>query len=512
MSDPAFDQQSTDRARVAGGAGMAFVGRMGALLEAAGLIAFTWAYGSATFGLFAALWSYVKVSAAVSDVATTIGLQRIVPQVSDEEGAEAVGAAMKFSFLISCVFSLVAVAAAPSLAGFINADAKDSEHLIEIIQLYAWVLPFWTAVEVGTSAIRAQRTFGPEIKVRIFYEQGIRLVAGLGFAAIGWMTFGLFIAHLVSVILSALLAIRLIARYYDIKLVLKAPMLGTMGRRLIHYGLPVMPSNLSKKLFAELPVMILNAMLPGAAGATAAAFYAIARKIASVLQMVRLTFEYVMAPLAAEKEGAGNRAMLQDMHAFATRMSMSFALPLCAALILAASDVLASMEPEFAAARSVLIILCLGRAIEALTGPATTIVEMLGNRMLPATNALTGLVVMLGLSSILIPQMGADGAAIAASLGINASAFLAVAQTKLLFKVKTWTIDSARPTLIAAVVSFPVGWYFAAGSYLAPPLNLVLAIVFLLAAIFVIIRFGLSNEDRMALGPIGKLAGKKAKL
>ena len=148
------------------------------------------------------------------------------------------------------------------------------------------------------------------------------------------MTFGLFIAHLVSVILSALLAVRLIARHYDFAAVLKAPMFGEMGRELIHYGLPVMPSNLTKKLFAELPVMILNALLPGAAGAQAAGFYAIARKIASALQMVRMTFEYVMAPLAAEKDGRGDHHLLQDMHAFATRVAASFAIPMCAALIL----------------------------------------------------------------------------------------------------------------------------------------------------------------------------------
>ena len=47
-------------------------------------------YGAIMVGLFAALWSYIKVTAAVSDVATTIGLQRIVPKVSAEKGAEAV--------------------------------------------------------------------------------------------------------------------------------------------------------------------------------------------------------------------------------------------------------------------------------------------------------------------------------------------------------------------------------------------------------------------------------------
>ena len=54
------------------------------------------------------------------------------------------------------------------------------------------------------------------------------------------------------------------------------------------YGYSVMPSNMIKKLFSEFPVILLNLMLPGAAGAMASGYYAVARKIASVLQGIRI--------------------------------------------------------------------------------------------------------------------------------------------------------------------------------------------------------------------------------
>ena len=100
---------------------------------------------------------------------------------------------------------------------------------------------------------------------------------------------------------------------------------------------------------------------------------------------------------------------------------------------------------------------------------------------------------------------------IAASSGINTTAFLGVAQSKLLFRVNTWTGEFIRPVALALIVSLPVGWYFAPGSPLSPPWNFVLALAFLLIAILLIVRYGMSRQDALALGALGKLAGNKGK-
>ena len=331
MTDNPQGRNGDHRARVAGGAGLAFLGRLGALIEVVSVIAFTWVYGASTFGLFAVLWSYVKVATGISDIAMTTALQRFVPKANDSDANLITGHALKLSFLVACMMAAIATLFARDFAGFLNAADADAEHLVTVIRLYVWVLPFWTLVEVGTAAVRARRTFGPEIRVRIFYEQGLRLVAAMVFGALGYITYGLFLAHLISVILAALLAFRLIAKHYDLRAVMAAPLTGPIAREMRSYGFSVMPANIIKKLFSEFPVMFLNYMLPGAAGAAAGGYYAVARKIASALQIVRMTFEYVMAPLAAEKDGHGDHAALHDMYAYATRLSFSLALPFGAA-------------------------------------------------------------------------------------------------------------------------------------------------------------------------------------
>lgn len=511
MSDIAETQpplkpgRNEHRARVAGGAGFAFLGRMGALIEAVSLIVFTWAYGAATFGLFAVLWSYVKVSTAVSDAAMTTALQRFVPKAREGEAELVAGHALKLSFLIAMVIATVTFFAAPKLASIISAADDDADHLIHVIRIYVWVLPFWTMVEVATAAIRARRKFGPEIRVRVFYEQGLRLIAAVGFALAGFMTYGLFIAHLVSVVLSAALALRLVAKHYDFKQVLKAPLMSPLARDMRQYGFTVMPANLTKKLFSEFPVMFLNYLLPGAAGAAAGGYYAVARKIASALQAVRMTFEYVMAPLAAEKDGHGDREALKDMYGYATRLSVTLALPFGAALVLARNDILATMEPEFQAAAAAMSILCAGRVLEAATGPSSAVVEMLGHRLLPPLNGALGLITLLLLGNWLIPLYGVTGAAIAAASGLNVTAIAGFIQAMIMFRLWPYDWHATRPLLVSLVTSGAMLSLIPASNHWPVPVGILGAIIGLMLSVVILIRYGLSHEDAEALGKLGKL-------
>ena len=498
---------SQDNKRIASGAGKAFIGRLGALIEAFSMIAFTWAYGAVTFGLFAVLWSFVKIATALSEAAMTTALQRFVPRLNKTDAAAAVGHALKFSFLIACLFASVVTYFAPHFADLINAGENDRAQLVDVIRLYVWVLPFWTLIEVGTAAIRALRTFGPEIKIRIFYEQGIRLIAAMSLAALGYQTFGLFAAHLISVILSAALTLNLIAKYYDFWGVIKAPILSTIGNDMRHFGFALMPANIIKKLFSEFPVILLNMLLPGAAGAAASGYYAVARKIASALQVVRLTFEYVMAPLASEKHGEGDIKALSAMYSFSMRLSVSIAMPLGAALIMARSDILATMDPSFIAASSVIFILCFARTLEALTGPSSALIEMLGHRFLPAFNSTMGFLILAGLGVFLIPHYGLNGAAIAAAIGLNVTAILSFLQCIYLFKLNPFDRDYLKVALISAtsaslilIVAQKLGSLFSVG------INLLTAFFMLCLALWTIMRYGLNSKDRAALGRLGKIA------
>lgn len=500
MTNPASNKE-----RVAGGAGYALAGRLGALIEAASFIVFTWFYGATTFGLYAVLWSYVKVSSAICEVAMTTALQRYIPKAKKADEGAITGYALKLTIITSSFAALCFSYAAPYLSNFLNTSEADAENLTAVIRLYTWVLPFWCVVNVATAAVRATRTFGPEVKVRIFYEQGLRLVSATVFALMGFLAFGLFAAHLLSIFLSAILALRLLAKHYDLRTVFFAPITGLHANEMLKYGSSVMPAYLIKMLFSEFPVMFLNMLLPGATGAAAGGFYSVARKIASALQAIHKTFEYVMAPLAAEKDGSGDHKALTDMFAYATRLSLCVALPFAAALIWARHDILAAMPPEFHAASLAIVILCTGRVFEAATGPSAVIVEMTAHHLLPTLNGLLGFATLIILGSIWIPIHGVTGAALAAAIGLNVTAYISLTQAIARHQLNPYTRELVRPLLVSLFLAALILSLSLTLSSWAAPSGFVFSVSSLVVSIGILIRYGLSESDSVPFGKIGRV-------
>src|SRR3546814_20754641 len=96
-------------------------------------------------------------------------------------------------------------------------------------------------------------------------------------------------------------------------------------------GLSILPSNVIARLFGDAPALILNLLIPGAGGAAAAGLFTIARKLSSVVQLVRIAFVYFLAPLAARAERA-HRAPVPAIYAYATHLLSAVALPLAAVM------------------------------------------------------------------------------------------------------------------------------------------------------------------------------------
>lgn len=496
---------TADNATVARSAGLAFLGRLGAFVELISLAVFGWLYGSENLGLFFTLYALLRVSTRFTEFAMPTALQRFVPASDCAERAQSIiKTAIAAPLLLSILLALVITLLAPFMAGHINAGENEMPHLVAILRLYAWVLPFWTLLEVLTAAVRAQRKFGPEIRVRIFYEQGLRLFAGVVFYALGYDIFGLFYAHLFSAIIAAYLSLRLASRFYDMKAVLLAPFDRALSREMLAFSAMMTPANFIKDVNSELPILLLNFMFPGAQGAQAAGFYGIGRRIASVLVIVRQSFEYVIAPFATASKAAEQHDKLNDMYAFSTRLICCLIVPLAALLLLVRDQILWFLPGEFHAAASVVLVLALGRMLEALTGPACTLVEMLGHRALPLINGMLGMVTMITLQYFLTPTYGATGAAIAAAAGMNVTSGLSLLEAYLIYNLQPYRRALARPLVIVLVCTLMViavtqyagrlGDVWGAASAFA---GFALTLVFL-------VRYGFAAQDVAALGRIGR--------
>lgn len=485
---------------VARGAGLAALARGGAAIEAVAQPIYVWLFGLAGYGLYAALWGGINFLTNVINLSLPMALQRLIPVAEDEAQAHAV---VKFALLASVLPAFVVAAAlallSDSIAQIFTAEAGQRQGLAQGIALFSWALPLWTFVEVATAAVRARRNFGAEIRIRIFWEQLARLLFAVGFYFLGVRSAnGLLIAHLGSLLLVGLLSVRLLGRHYDLRLLIRTPVAG-LARNILLSGLALLPANLSRRALIDAPPVLLNLLIPGAQGAAAAGLFEVGRKISTIPHVVRQSFQYVLAPFAAAQAKVDRRA-LEPLYHFAARASAALVVPLSGLVIFAGPLVLELYVKAAAPALAVLVILSVARAIEAVAGPATTLVEMVGHRALPLVNSALAIAVWLALALWLTPGMGISGMAIAVAGGIIMSSYAALAQLWAggLSVFDGWLLRGLAAALPGVAL-------MAAAQWLVPGVaGLALLLPIWAGSTWVALRLGLPETDRQAFGAVSR--------
>ena len=490
------------------GVGLAFLGRLGAVIEAVSFPLFLALYGPVLFGIYATAWAAARLVSGLTQMGMLLMLQQFVP--ASEQDPDRLVAILRFGLTRALIASLVVVAfvtlAAPWLASLVDRSGALGAQGPILIAAFAWIVPAWTMLEVLTGAIRALRRFGPEIRVRIFYEQVLRLGLGAGLALGGLTRAGLFVAHLGSATVAAGLAFALVRRHYDLGRWRQARLTADERRRLWGYALPLMPSELIQRGFSELPVVILNALLAGAQGAVAAGYYAVARKIASVMQLVFNAFDYVMAPLAAHHLARADHDRIADLHGYSTRLMLAAGTLLAAGLV-AASDILAALMGRSAAVIApTLSILVAGRLASFLFGQSQAVLRaMVGSRPV-LLNGLAGLALMLLVVTALAPRWGPPGAAVGAAAGLVLTHGLAASELRRWCGLATWDRRLLRPFASALLLG---GAILALDRLiedrLAAPIVFAILLASLLLAFVALVRYGLTAEDAGAFGRLGRI-------
>lgn len=501
--ETAQERQAITPRDLAKGTGTTLLARLGAVIEVVTQPLYVWLFGLAGYGLYAVLWAAINLIENIADLGMTSALQRTVPKAATM--AEQVGSlrsALLFGVTPCVLIALGASLTAPRVATLINAAAADAVFLTDAIRVFAWALPIWAFVEIATSALRAKRVFGAEIRLRLVWEQAIRAVLAVALYAAGFGIMAIFIAHLASLIIVSGLCLRLLAQHYDLRLLFRAAP-RTVASDTLRAGLAALPANTVSRLFGDGPPIILNAWLPGSAGAVAAGLYTIARKVSSIVQLVRTAFSYVLAPLAAAAS-IGEAREVRDIYSFATRLSVALALPLAAVLAAAGPQVLTLFGPQAMAAYPALVLLIVARAAEAIAGSAAPIQQVTRSYWSQQMGSVAGLVVAAAIAFATMPEGGVAGMSLAVAAGFVVASLIPIAQL--------WAEDGLHPFdppfargLVAALIIASAAIVATRAVITAPPaLAWPGIILMLMVTLWASCRFALPDYDRAALGRIGR--------
>lgn len=492
---------------IASGAGMALLSKVGAVIELVSQPIYIWLFGLAGYGLYAVLWSAVNLIENFADLGMTSALQRVVPQARDrDQRVRALRAALAIGVLPCVAVALAAVLLADTLATYINVAAADRATLAADIRLFAVALPLWAFVEVATSALRACRVFGAEIRLRTFWEQIIRLFLAISLWTLGFGIRGLLLAHLLSLAIVAILSFRLLIRHYGPGLIPARPRVpDTILRDTLWAGLASLPYNIAARVYSDAPALLLNGALPGEAGATAAALYLVARKVSSLAQMIRVAFAYVVAPLASEAAAIGDSEAISELYGFAARLSAAIALPLTAALCAGAPAILDYFGREGASAWTSVAILSAARAIEAAGGQAAQIQQVIGRYRHAVYASLLGIGFAGGVAWVAVPAWGLDGASASVAAGLLLSTAISLHQVNRQHRMhpfeRRFVETSVRALAIAVLV------FIASGvTLMLPPFIRIGAwLPILLLGSWCSLRWALGSNDKAALGRLSGL-------
>ncbi len=489
---------------VAKGAGTTLLARLGGVIEVIAQPLYVWLFGLAGYGLYSALWAAVNLVENIADLGMTSALQRTVPQAhSEQEAVSSLRAALVLGVGPCLLIAIIAALAAPSLTHFFNASTQDEGQLAFIIATFVWTLPLWAFVEVATSALRARRVFGAEIRLRLFWEQVVRLIMSVGLWLAQFGTLAIFLAHVASLIAISLLCVRLLARHYDLRLLFKGKLFDAAWHDTLKSGLSILPANIVARLFSDAPTLGLNALLPGAQGAIAGGLFAIARKISSIIQLVRIAFAYVLAPLASAQSKI-DRKGVSGIYAFATRVSTAVALPTGIVLAASGSALLALFGKDAAIALPAVAIMVAARVAEAISGAAVPIQQVISGYRSQLLGSFAGIAISLLAVWWTMPHAGLTGMSAAVGLGIVAAAAIPMWQLHRDDDVHPFAPPFGRVIWRSALVASGGLGLTLAAQLLPAPAQLPLIPALLLGSLWCGCRYALPREDREALGKTGR--------
>jgi len=180
--------------------------------------------------------------------------------------------------------------------------------------------------------------------------------------------------------------------------------------------LPMLISEIATKVVIPwAPILLLGVL----ATTSEVGQYAMASRVAMLASFLLLAVNIAVAPRFASMFRKGEIVQLEEMARHSTIMLTAVAAPVTLLIILLAEPIMGVFGGEFKVGAATLVILSLGQFVNAATGSVGYLLAMSGNEVLYQRITVGAMLLLLGLSIVLIPEMGSLGAAISVAVTVS---------------------------------------------------------------------------------------------
>jgi O-antigen/teichoic acid export membrane protein len=443
--------------------------------------------GASLYGIFSFGKTLISIAATITNLGTDQSIVRFVPSYDDRAVQNRViGLATLTSFVGSIVVGVMLYLLAPLLTRL----TLDQPLLIDVLRLFAFILPFTTLTGCIANVFRSLELPGYQIISQSVSRQVFRLITLGIVVAVGATLIGVVAAAVVAWILTFLFAVGLFVTRTDFRPGLTASQPGL--REFYNFSIPVTLSDTGRLFQNKVDVLMVGIFLSG----SAVGIYNLSTVLAQVLALPATGFNTIYPPIAARMYSNDELADLEALFTQVTRWTFTLSLLPAVGLLVYSNEVLSVFGEGFSRGGMVLSLFAVGHFVNAATGPTGYTLMMTDHQYFMMLDRWGVGIFNAILNYLFITRFGLVGAAFATAIVlvlISVIRVVAVWHMEGLFPYSLNFLKSIAAGLVCGVVL--IGWEMVS-PFSGFALLVVGGIIGTLAFALVLVGIGIEPEDR----------------
>jgi O-antigen/teichoic acid export membrane protein len=277
-------------------------------------------------------------------------------------------------------------------------------------------------------------------------------------------------------------------------------------RELIRFALPAWGSRLVETGRGEIYPVIVGAI----AGLSATGVLAAAQRIVKAPSAINTSMNQVYIPMAGDLYLQDRRDELASLAKTIGKWTFTLGFPLFCVTVLFPEEILSLFGKAFSNGAAVLVVLAIGMLFRIGTGPVTTTLIVGGRSRLAFLDYLIVVAAEVALTLLLVPNLGALGAAIASAVGVTLNNSLPLLQVWRILGFHVYRIEYWKPAA-AGVVAVVVAKGLTAALGMGPRVPAAVTAIVVTGALYAVLLliFGIDVDDRAAMGSIIRRVRRK---
>ena len=439
------------------------------------------------------IYSISNAVTRIFEVFGKLGLdQGILRAVSREEKnadkQSIILSALKIGLVSGMIFMLIQITIASWLSTYIF---HQTSLLTMVITIHALSLPLYILIHISAFSTQGYKLLKYKIFVGEIQNPLILLLSMVVF----YFSFSAESAIMLPVVISSLfgiitinIALRKVTGVSIFSLTA-----GKFNKDLLYYSLPIMFMSILGTILHWTDIFMLGYFTD----VSTVGLYHPAARTAGIIRMIFLSFAGIYGPIMAETFAKRLQIEMEHIFKLVTRWILTFALPFTILILIYPKKVMLIFGGDFIIAYPILITLVIAAFIQAIFGIGGTTLTMTGFPKINLINTLIACGLNIGLNIILIPKMGAVGAAVATLITLGFIALIRGFQNWKLLELVPFSWKLIKP-ICAGIIAASSGYYL---KIFIMPFHTILTLVcagFIIFVVFFTILwiFGFDEDDK----------------